>query len=194
MGIEIEVKFSATQAQLQKLLDVYPVGQRFLMATTYYDTPSGALSARRYTLRSRKENDITVCTLKTPAQGGARNEFELECADIGQALPEICRMSGLEDLPKLLAEGIVPICGASFVREARIVELENAVVELALDQGSLLGGYGKTLPLCEVEVELKSGDPEAAYGFAQKIAADYGLLPEKRSKFQRARMLAAGEL
>ena len=194
MALEIEVKFSAAPTQLAALLEAYPTGQRFVMATTYYDTPSGALSARRYTLRSRKENELTVCTLKTPACGDARNEFELECENLQDALPQLCAMSGLAELPGLLEEGIVPICGASFIREARRITLEDGVVELALDQGSLLGGFGKTLPLCEVEVELKEGDPSAACAFAEKLAADYGLQPEKRSKFQRARMLARGEL
>lgn len=195
MGVEIEVKYAATREQMQALLDAFGDGsQRIRMATTYYDTPSGALSARKYTLRCRKENDISVCTLKTPAPRGARNEYEVEKADIRDALSELCRLSGIEDLPVLLAEGIEPVCGASFVRQAKQLTLEGAVVELAFDQGSLLGGFGRTLPLCEVEVELMSGDPSAVLAFAEKMAADYGLQPETRSKFYRAKLLSNGEL
>ena len=65
-------------------------------------------------------------------------------------------------------------------------------MEIALDEGVLLGG-GRELPIREVEVELKSGSEEAAVAFAKELAAAYGLLPENKSKFRRAQMLAKGE-
>ena len=65
-------------------------------------------------------------------------------------------------------------------------------MELALDQGCLMGG-GKEIPLCEVEVELKSGDEAGAVAFARQLARDYGLQPEENSKFRRALALAKGE-
>ena len=62
-------------------------------------------------------------------------------------------------------------------------------MELALDQGYLLGG-GKELPFSEVEVELKSGSEEAAVRFGQALAREMNLKPESRSKVARARALA----
>ena len=56
----------------------------------------------------------------------------------------------------------------------------------------MLGG-GQEIPLCEVEVELKSGDPETAVAFATALAQRFGLEPEKKSKFRRALALAKGE-
>ena len=66
------------------------------------------------------------------------------------------------------------------------------MAELALDQGILLGG-SKELPLCEVEVELKSGSEAAATALAQALAAAYSLSEEPKSKFRRAMDLAQGE-
>ena len=54
-----------------------------------------------------------------------------------------------------------------------------------MDEGFLLGG-GKELPLCEIEVELKSGSEDAAAAFAMALAQEYGLRPETRSKIARA--------
>ena len=65
-------------------------------------------------------------------------------------------------------------------------------MELALDRGVLLGG-GREVALCEVEVELKDGQPEAAVAFAQELAEKFGLRPEQKSKFRRALALAEGE-
>ena len=194
MGVEYELKFRAVPEQLAAMETELP-GEpvRYTMETTYYDTPSGALSARHYTLRCRKENGISVCTLKTPATKGARNEFEVESPDIHSALPELCKLSNVEDLPLLLAEGITPVCGARFTRLAKTVILQNCTLEIALDQGVLLGG-GREIPLCEAEIELKAGTPEAAAAYGKDIARLYGLAPENRSKFYRAKLLAAGEL
>lgn len=185
MGIEFELKFRATRQALEDIRKHVPGEERLLsMETTYYDTPESTLSAKYYTLRRRLENDASVCTLKTPAKGDGRNEFEVECDSITDAIPALCKLSG-EQLP----ETVMPVCGAQFTRITKTVTLENCTVELALDQGILTGG-GKELPFCEAEVELKSGTADAACAYAAQLAVAFGLVPEKKSKFRRARELA----
>lgn len=187
MATEFELKYKATEATLDAINESFRTSAtQIRMETTYYDTPSGSLSARHITLRRRMENETSVCTLKAPADLG-RAEFELECDAIEKALPELCKLANLD--PTLLAEGLVPVCGARFTRLARTLTLENGTVELALDKGVLLGG-GKEIPLCEVEVELKEGPAATAIGYAATLALSYGLTPEKDSKFVRARRLA----
>ena len=58
-----------------------------------------------------------------------------------------------------------------------------------LFQGCLLGG-GKERPLCEIEVELKSGEDGVAAAFAEDLAREFGLVPELKSKLARAMELA----
>ncbi len=193
MGIEFELKFRATPEILEKMAKALTGRvQTYAMETTYYDTPAGALSGRHYTLRRRMENDLSVCTLKTPAGSLGRREFEVRCAEIEAALPELCKLSQIPELPWLLKDGIVPLCGAKFVRRAITVALEDCVVEVALDEGVLSCG-DKTQPLCEAEVELKQGSREAAVAYAKALAEKFGLAPESRSKFRRAKALAEGE-
>ncbi len=193
MGIEFELKFR-TDPQTLLAMDREIKGKtaEYEMETTYYDTPDGALSRRHYTLRRRQENEKAVCTLKTPAKGLGRQEFEVESATIQEAIPVLCKLSKIEDLPLLLKEGVLPVCGARFTRIAKTVTLQDCVVEVALDQGVLTGG-GRQEPLCEAEVELKSGSRQGAVLYAMELTAAYGLEQEKRSKFYRARALAEGE-
>ncbi len=192
MGIEFELKFRATPAQQAAVAcNISGEACRFQMETTYYDTADGALSARFYTLRRRLENGVSICTLKYPADGLGRGEIELECDSITQAIPELCKLSGLTDLPTLLEKGVAPVCGARFDRTAVTVTQPDCVLEIALDRGTLFGG-DREAPLCEIEVELKAGSRQAAIAYTAVLAQTYGLTPEKRSKFSRACALAKG--
>lgn len=193
MGMEYELKFKATPPVQQEILGRYPGKTvEFSMETTYYDTPSGALSARRFTLRRRMENGLSVCTLKTPGKGQERGEWELPCDRIQDALSGLCALGAPEELLTLAEEGLVPICGARFHRTAITLTRPEGTIELALDQGVLTGG-GREIPLCEVEAELKDGPISFADAFGQSLAREFGLTPEPDSKFRRALALYKGE-
>lgn len=193
MGLEYELKFRATPMEQEKIRqDIAGPEQQFSMHTTYYDTEDGLLAAKKYTLRKRMENDTAVCTLKAPAQGFGRGEWELCCDSIEQAIPELCKLGCPQDLPQLVQSGLVEVCGAKFQRIAKTVVLEDCTLEIALDLGHLMGG-GKRIPLCEVEVELKEGSSQGADRYAKDLAEKYGLTPEKGSKFRRALALSKGE-
>ena len=191
MATEYELKFKASADVLAAVDAAFPGGIRLEMETAYYDTPTGAMSARRYTLRRRLENGISVCTLKTPA-GEARGEWETECDCIEAAIPKLMEMGAPADLGELTKDGLVHICGAKFTRLAKTVILPECTLEIALDQGILLGG-SKTEPLCEAEVELKAGQKEACDAFAAELAKKFGLVTEGKSKFARALRLYKGE-
>lgn len=193
MATEFELKYAATAAQLDGIRAAVPGEYHSIaMETTYYDTPGHTLSARKWTLRRRLENGVSICTLKTPAGGLGRNEWEVERDSIEAAILELCKLSSLDDLAEMTAGGVSPVCGARFTRLACQVNIDNAVVELALDKGILFGS-GRELAFAEVEVELKSGDEEAACRFAEDLAARFHLIPEEKSKFRRALDLAQGE-
>ena len=193
MGVEYELKFAATQAQQQLILEAFPGSiQETAMETTYYDTAGGALARRHITLRRRLENGTPVCTLKTPAPGAARGEWDCPCDTIEEAIPELCKLSGYQQLGLLTLHGVQPLCGARFTRQALLIRQPEFTAELALDSGVLLGG-GKEMPLCEVELELKDGSEAALNDFAAAFARRFDLKIEKKSKFSRAHALAKGE-
>lgn len=191
MATEYELKFKASPEVLTAVDAAFPGSSVMEMETAYYDTPTGAMSTQRYTLRRRLENGVSVCTLKTPA-GDARGEWETECETIEAAIPKLIAMGAPTDLEALTKEGLVHICGAKFTRLAKTVFLPECTVEIALDQGVLLGG-GKTEQLCEVEVERKAGAKAGCDAFARELAERFGLVPEEKSKFARALQLYKGE-
>lgn len=190
MGAEYELKFRADADILSSIYTTFPARwQTIQMQTTYYDTPSHGLSSRRWTLRRRMENNSSVCTLKTPGAGLERGEWEVQAERIEDAIRELCKLGGPEELMQICREGLVVSCGAKFTRRAATFTLRDCVLEIALDQGTLLGG-GKELPFCELEVEHKDGNRETMEFFARQLAEIYNLQAERKSKFARALALS----
>ena len=186
MAIELELKYRCPEAVQEQI--AAQLGGDFrsiLMETTYYDTPDAALSRRRWTLRRRMEDGVSVCTLKLPA-GVAREEYEVEAASLAEALPTLSRLSG-QELPR----EVTPVCGARFARRAWLVKENGFTAEVALDLGVLTAGE-KTAPIRELEVELKDGLADLMALWAMALAQKWGLSTEPKSKFARARALAEG--
>ena len=130
--------------------------------------------------------------MKTPTGTNARGEFQIEATSIEDALPILCKLSGYEALLALTKDGVFPVCGAKFNRQAYRVSFGGSLLEVALDQGVLIGG-SKELPFTEVEVELISGQTEDADMYSTILAGKFALQEEKKSKFRRAFALAKGE-
>lgn len=198
MGREVEVKLRAESREILQMVEQDPLVQMakkgdardIAMETVYYDTKGNDLSARRWTLRLRRENGSPVVTVKTPAPGRGRGEWETSCETIEEAVPQLLELGAPKELKKLVAEGVFPRCSASFHRKAIDLTLPDGTwAELALDQGKLTGG-SREEAFAEVELELKTGSEEAVDTFAQGLALRYGLTAQPRSKFARAAALA----
>lgn len=189
MAREYELKFSADERTHADLQARFRDFHRIQMETTYYDTADGLLAAGKMTLRLRRENEACICTLKTPLPDGSRGEWECTADSIEEGMQKLMDLGA----PQLL-QGLspIPVCGARFLRMAAQIPTADGTAELALDAGVLLGG-GREIPLCEVELELKSGSDRALELLSAQLAAQYGLTPEPRSKFLRASLLAQGE-
>lgn len=140
MGREFELKYRADSGMIAAVRAAFGDFSEIRMETVYYDTLDAALSRRRWMLRRRYENGTSVCTLKTPLPDGSRGEWETPCDDIGLAVKELCKLGAPEDLLPLTAGGLTGVCSARFTRLAKQIVLERCTVELALDEGALMGG------------------------------------------------------
>ena len=189
MGREFELKYAASPEKLAIIRSQWENWEIFSMATTYFDTCDGALSSKNCTLRQRLENGVSVCTLKTPAAGFGRCEWDIQASWNEETTTFLFEKASLVPIS---FDALHPVCGARFTRLAKTAELPGCTVEIALDEGILLGG-DKEIPLCELEIEVKSGSENAALAWAQHFAARFELKPEHKSKFKRARDLAKGE-
>ena len=189
MGREFELKYGATPEILTSISEKWQNWEEISMETTYFDTIDGCLSTKHCTLRCRMENGISVCTMKTPGDGHSRGEWDLQAPWCEETANHLFSAAGQAPNP---FEALHALCGARFTRLAKTLELDDCTVEIALDQGVLLGG-GKEIPLCEMEVELKSGSEETAVEWAICLASEFGLKAEHQSKFRRAIQLVKGE-
>lgn len=189
MGREFEMKYTATPEKLAAVRALWDTWAETEMETTYFDAADGQLSAQNCTLRCRMENSAPVCTLKTPTNDLGRGEWEALEPWSKKIVGFLFAAAGRAPVP---FEALTPVCGARFTRLSRMVELPGCTVEIALDTGVLLGGE-KQLPLCELEIEVKSGSEAAASAWAQHFAHRFDLQPEAKSKFRRASLLAKGE-
>lgn len=189
MGREFELKYRAKPEQIKKIQECYEDFTAISMETTYYDTFDMKFMMHHWTLRRRMENGVSVCTFKKPLDDGSKAEWEVQAPNITEGIMQLCQSGAPWELMRCAAGGVQPICGAKFTRLAKTLHADGCTVELALDEGILTGG-GKEIPLCEVEVELKSGEDAAAVGFAKDLADKFGLVPEEKSKFARALALA----
>ena len=67
----------------------------------------------------------------------------------------------------------------------------GAQIEVALDVGAVVAGE-RSQPICEIELELKSGQPDALFALALEWAAAFDCLPFDISKAERGVRLAHG--
>lgn len=190
MAREFELKYRCDKSVLEAIRVSYGDFAVTEMETTYYDTFDLKLSYHHWTLRKRMENGVSVCTFKSPADNGGRNEWEVRCDNIFSAIMQLCQAGAPWELMRATAGGIQSFCGAKFTRLSKVLTLEDGTkVELALDEGILTGGNHKQ-KFAEVEVELKEGSEESAVLFARLLAAKFALETEPEAKVVRARKLA----
>ena len=76
-----------------------------------------------------------------------------------------------------------------FLRRHWLIAFEGAEIELAWDQGEIVGSQGSTT-INELELELKSGATAALFALAQRLAKLGGLRLGAQSKAQRGYRLA----
>lgn len=199
MNKETEIKLRVSRETLAALRD-HPLlkkrnksgwEQRELF-NQYFDTPSRDLAAAKVALRLRRDGEQVIQTLKTRGQSVAglseRNEWDwyLSKAKLDlKKLDDSCWPAALAELDK---KQLVPIFTTDFVREKAEIAWgrgkAKVVIEAALDLGKVLAGEGEE-EICELELELRQGEPDALLGLAAELAADLALMPCDISKAER---------
>lgn len=161
------------------------------MRSSYYDTTDQYFSKRRITIRRRMENDTSVICVKAPLPGAGtynqHGEWELASDDVFSALKQLVRMGAPEEI--LERPDLVSLWGADFQRKAVLLRFpDGSACELALDHGVLFGPAA-SLPLCEMELEMKEGAPDSTLTLLKDLQVRFSLQIEEKSKLARARAL-----
>jgi triphosphatase len=184
---EVELKFLCTPADLAAVLAAAPAGddESRELISVYFDTPDLALQKAGVSLRVRESKGRRVQTLKR-GEGLSREEHE---APIAGEEPD----PDVGPLKEFLPEGgrLDPAFNVRVTRRQRTFRYQDAEIELALDQGEVSGGTSHA-PICEVELELKSGPPQALFALAQELSKAAPLYLSFDGKAMRGQALVAG--
>ncbi|MCK7544789.1 CYTH domain-containing protein [Marinobacter bryozoorum] len=196
MAEELEIKLSLTPVALNQAAEWLSaqtgvsIGAEKTLINRYYDTPAGDLNHQKVALRVRQAGDKYIQTLKTKGEfvDGAHRRQEWEWPLTGTEL----NLGLIADTP--VGEGInlaelTPVFETNFRRRVVMLENAKATIECALDQGTIEVG-GRSRDLCELELELKEGSPDALLAWARELAAQVPVFLNLISKAEQGYALA----
>jgi inorganic triphosphatase YgiF len=209
---EIELKLAlpcTDPSVLEALLSRLPLlarrrATRERLHNTYFDTPDDSLNRQRAALRIRRVgNDDQPVWLQTLKMGGSgesalsqRSEWEVGVP--GAALEwDMLKATAWSQLDPdgALFQALAERFTTDFTRSRWTVRNreDGSVVEVALDLGQIVAGEHRA-PICELELELKAGLPDALFDIARQIASAVTVMPLGASKSQRGFALAHSAL
>src|SRR5262245_1940256 len=174
---EIELKLEIRPEDVPRLLRSQELrelaagrGQTRSLHSTYFDTPDLDLARAGMALRVRRDGRRRVQTLKArgPQRGAHFDRIEYE-APTSLEEPDL----GLVPDPELRAQVEAALAGAPLGpvietrirRTRRLLQRNGTSLELAVDVGEVRTA-GESQPLCELELELREGEPAALYEVA----------------------------
>lgn len=193
---ERELKFALAAADVTKVKSfalLAPLRCREEpLLSTYFDTADLALANAGMSLRVRRSGTRFVQTLKRQSapSGGffVRAEHETECLGSEPDLAYVRRHCPPR-LRKMLNGPLTPVFHVDVQRTEWPVSRQDTELIVSLDEGSIRAA-DKSEPICELEVELRHGNVEAAFDVARQIAKVVPLRLEVASKPERGYSLA----
>ena len=178
---EIELKFGVPAVRAGAIDAALRRAQarRTTIVSRYFDTPDRRLAGDGLSLRLRRGGGPWEQTLKAPAEGpGERHEetvlrpgrwgadgppLDLSLHDATPAGRRLRALLGNAGA----AAGLAPVHVSTVQRRSIEIDAAGGRVEVAFDRGEIRAGSA-VAPVCEVEVELKQGDPAALIAFAKQ--------------------------
>jgi inorganic triphosphatase YgiF len=164
------------------------------LVSVYFDTKKLKLRRKALSLRIRRVGRRVVQTVKqeTGPATFVRNEWEHDVA-AGQPDLEVVGNTPLASLlHKKLRRGLTPVFETRVRRKAFQLRCGESQIELSIDEGELEAGR-KTLPICEVELELKRGQRADLFRVAKRLAEEVPANLAIASKAERGYILLTGE-
>ncbi|MBV8474258.1 MAG: CYTH and CHAD domain-containing protein [Hyphomicrobiales bacterium] len=155
--------------------------------SVYFDTDDDDLWQAGAVVRIRYENGRKVQTVKSGGAAVAATDRDEDERDIDGDIPDLSktRLAGVDGrLKKRKLRRLAPRFEVDVDRATWTLHDNSAELEIALDRGKVAAGSAAS-ELCEVEVELKSGDVAVLYQIARRLGADIPLTLNLVSKGER---------
>ena len=161
------------------------------LRSIYFDTPEHDLRTAGVSLRVRSHDDGDfVQTVKRRKGGSSVDRDEWESKVAGER-PEAAAYAETpvaaileEDEPDLR-----PVFATTVDRAVRVWQVGNSLVEVCVDEGEV-NADGQCEPICELELELKGGEPSALFALARELAITTPVRLSFASKADRGYRLA----
>ena len=164
---------------------------RLEMEAMYYDTADNLIARCHSGLRLRRENETRVVCLKLAAESGfggarkAREEYEFTAPDIRTGIQNLPAAGAPQDICDcLLQANLIELGRTAFTRFWFLLSYQGCTCELAFDYGKLTRN-GRVGPICEMELELKSGSEADFDALAVQLQQEFDLKPQPLSKLAR---------
>lgn len=203
MSNEIELKLAVAPEHVEQLKR-HPAlrslrqrrGSIARLVSTYYDTPAFELMRKAVALRVRKIGKKRIQSIKCDAVSGksriARREWEKPIVGDKPDLSQfddrkLRRLIG----PNKHRGALKPVFVTEITRQVWPLRLGTSEIKCALDIGEIKTN-GRSEPVCEVELELKSGRPARLFELARRLNKSVPMRLESASKAARGYSLAAG--
>ena len=198
-GEEVGLKLLAPQGTLEKLREMPVIVQHARnrgwfrrLEAVYYDTPERLLFQHGMSLRVRRSGNHFVQTLRllpSIRQPLARRQWE---APVDAATPDLARLPADEigdPVTTLTNDALVPVFATKVRRHARQLDLPDASVEIAFDEGIIEAG-ARHEALSEIQLELRSGNAGVLFDLGTQLLDAAPLKVGTRSKAERGYALA----
>ncbi len=207
MAVETELKLRIAPEQLARLKRHPLLGKHQIarpatcrLHNIYYDTPKLELHKSAIALRLRRAGRQWLQTLKGGGSVKAglhqRNEWEIP---VSRAVLDFSLLENAgplaaeweKHLPLRLRKKLQPVFITDFSRTSRLLDWQGAQIELCMDHGEVRAGQRST-PICELELELKSGEPGQLFELALELLEIVPLELEPVSKAEQGYRLLTG--
>ena len=200
--MEIEMKYGIGDKEIARSIweDEYLLSieekdsrERVYMKASYFDTDDYILSKNDIAFRVRMEGARIVASLKWNGESvdglHTREEINVPVNDetcFIMPSPEIFKESdiGRDMISLVQGKPLHSLLETRFLRSRLRVDTGKSICEVAIDEGEIVTDFGN-LPICELEIELFTGEQEDVLKMGVVLAEKYGLTAENRSKYAR---------
>jgi triphosphatase len=167
------------------------------LRSVYFDTSDLALARAGISLRLRSGGPQQIQTVKwgEHESGGLYERGELELPVAGER-PDLEALSDPSLKARILAlisgSELEPVFETDMRRTHRAMRDGGDAWDVDLDEGEIRAGSERER-ICELELELRTGEPARLYEVALELAQSFDLWPGTRSKAERGYALRSGE-
>lgn len=193
ISIDISTKISHLLTNEQISFD-YQIKK---LGNCYFDTPDLRLRELDMGLRIRCDDNKLEQTIKTAGVviGGLHQRPEYNVA-ITQNFPDLPlfpkQIWPKSTLVEQLQPQLITLFKTDFTRELWLVNFRDSVIELVFDQGDI-SASGTSSPICEIELEIVSGNTQDLFVLASLLFNLLKLRPGIESKAKRGYQLYSAE-